>query len=190
MTQDDLLRLYPACRKQLVASLSRLVGPTEAEDVADETLVRATKAIGDFREDAALSTWLHRIGMNLAYDLLRKQQRQPCVSVEDSAHDGAGADIPIEADDTEDIERRQMSQCVQELMGRLLPEQRYVLAQADMHDRKVAEIAKDEGITTGNAKIRLHRARRAMKSVLEKHCEVLQEADGVCRCVPRNRIPS
>jgi DNA-directed RNA polymerase specialized sigma24 family protein len=71
MDREELLRRYPAHRGRLVASLARLVGVTDAEDLAEETLLRALAAVDRFRGEAALSTWLHRIGVNLAYDLLR-----------------------------------------------------------------------------------------------------------------------
>ena len=73
MNREDLLRGYPALRERLLATLSRLVGPNDAEDLANDTLLRALAAIDDFRGEAALSTWLHRIAINLAYDLLRKR---------------------------------------------------------------------------------------------------------------------
>ena len=182
MDHDQLLRLYPAERNRLLASLSRLVGPTDAQDLANETLLRALAAVDDFRGDAALSTWLHRIGVNLAYDLLRKRSRNPVLSVEQGIND---PETIAEAGDGLRLERRQMSECVQKLLAKMPPQQRQVLAQADMLDQTVPEIARDAGITTGNAKIRLHRARRAMKAVLERHCDLENQDSGVLCCQPK-----
>ena len=55
----------------------RLVGdPHLAADIAQETLIRAWRALPDFRGDAALSTWLHRITVNTAWTLKRRARRQ------------------------------------------------------------------------------------------------------------------
>lgn len=180
MDRDQLLRAYPAERDRLLARLARLVGPTDAQDLANDTLLRALAAAHEFRGDAALSTWLHRIGVNLAYDLLRKRSRNPLPSVEQ------GIELPETITEAGDgLERRQMSQCVQNLLEKLPPQQRQVLAQADLLDQTVAEIARDGGITTGNAKIQLHRARLAMKAVLESHCDLEHQDSGVLCCQPK-----
>ena len=182
MNREELLRCYPAERERLRASLSRLVGPSDAEDLANDTLLRALAAIDDFRGEAALSTWLHRIGTNLAYDLLRKRNKSPVLSMDD------GIDVPEAIDEAADagkLEQRQMSECVQKLFAELPSQHREVLAKADMLDQTVPEIARDAGITTGNAKIRLHRARRAMKEVLECHCDLEYQDSGVLGCQPK-----
>lgn len=182
MDREQLLRGFPAERGRLLASLARLVGATDAEDLANETLLRALAAVDTFRGEAALGTWLHRIGVNLAYDLLRSRSRNPLLAAEQ------GVDVPETVDETangEQLEQRQMSRCVQDLLARLPPLQRQVLAQADMLDQSVHEIARAAGITTGNAKIRLHRARRAIKAVLESHCDLEHQGSGVLCCQPK-----
>ena len=182
MNREELLRAYPAERERLRASLSRLVGPSDAEDLASDTLLRALTAIDDFRGEAASSTWLHRIATNLAYDLLRKRNKSPLLSMDD------GIEVPEVIDEVADagkLEQRQMSECVQKLFAELPPQHREVLAKADMLDQTVPEIAREVGITTGNAKIRLHRARQAMKAALECHCDLEYQDSGVLGCQPK-----
>ena len=182
MDRDELLRLFPAHRGRLVASLARMVGSADAEDLAAETLLRALDAVDGFRGEAALGTWLHRIGMNLAHDLLRRRERSPVLAVEG---DGDVPEAVAEAADSGQFEQKQMSQCVQNLLAKLSPQQHHILAQADMLDRTAPEIARDTGVTTGNVKIRLHRARRAMQAVLEAHCDFDRESGVLC-CVPKS----
>lgn len=182
MDREQLLRGYPAERSRLRASLERLVGPADAEDLANETLLRALSAVDTFRGEASLGTWLHRIGVNLAYDLLRSRSRNPVLAAEQ------GIDFPETADEASNgewLERRQMSLCVQNLLAELPPQQRQILAQADMLDQTVPQIARDAGITTANAKIRLHRARRAIRAVLESHCDLERQGSGVLCCQPK-----
>lgn len=182
MDRDELLRVFPAHRPRLVASLACMVGTADAEDLAAETLLRALEAVDGFRGEAALGTWLHRIGVNLAHDLLRRRERSPVVSV---ASDDELPDVAVDASDFERLEQRQMSECVRNLLAKLPPRQRDVLAQADMLDRTAPEIASDSGITAGNVKIRLHRARRSMQAMLEAHCDFDCGESGVLCCTPK-----
>ena len=182
MNRETLLRCFPSERGRLVASLARLVGPTDAEDLANETLLRALDAVDGFRGDAALGTWLHRIGVNFAYDLLRRRERSPVVAADQNVN---VLEAVADTSDCERLERKQMTRCVQNLLAKLPPQQRHVLALADMLEQSAPEIARDAGVTTGNVKIRLHRARRAMKSVLETHCDFDHGEAGVLCCTPK-----
>lgn len=179
MDRDELLRLYPAQRGQLVASLARLVGPTDAEDLANDTLLRALAAVDGFRGEAALGTWLHRIGVNLAYDLLRRRDRDPVLPAEQVVD---MPEVAVDAAVGDPLDQRQMSQCVSQLLAKLPAHQREPLVQADILDRTAADIAKEAGISLGNAKIRLHRARHAMKAALETHCDFHHAEAGVLCC--------
>jgi len=182
MDREQLLNVFPEHRARLVTSLTRLVGTADAEDLANETLLRALDAVDEFRAEAALATWLYRIALNLAYDLLRRRERSPVLCA------GHGADLPdVIADgaDGQVLERQQMSCCVQNLLAKLPAPQRQVLTQADMLEQTAPEIARDSGVTTGNVKNRLHRARRAMQAVLETHCDFEHQEAGVLCCVPK-----
>jgi RNA polymerase sigma-70 factor (ECF subfamily) len=184
MTRDELLQLFPAERARLVASLSRMVGPADADDLANETLIKALAAVDGFRGDAAPGTWLHRIGLNLAYDLLRRQGREPIALTQEDREAMETVPAPAESDP---LERRQMSQCVQEVLAMLPSAQRQLLVQADVLDHTAPEIARQTGITAGNAKIRLHRARRALQSALEERCDFHHRDGGVLCCAPKTQ---
>lgn len=175
MTRDELLHAFAAHRGRLVAALSRLVEPAEAEDLAQETLLRALAAVDGFRGEAALGTWLYRIATNLAYDRLRTRVR--------GSTDSPPSEETVAAPDP--IEGKQMSRCVRELLDTLPASQRQVLVQADVLDRTAAEIARDTGISVGNAKIRLHRARQALKKEIETHCDLHYREAGVLCCAPK-----
>lgn len=177
MTRDGLLLAFPSQRGRLVAHLARLVGPTEAEDLANETLLRAMASVDGFRGEAALGTWLHRIGVNLALDRLRRQARD--------ADPPPAMDEPAVPPIPDPLEGAQMSGCVRKLLAALPASQRQVLVEADMLDRTAAEIARDTGISVGNVKIRLHRARQAMKRALETHCDFHHREAGVLCCAPK-----
>jgi RNA polymerase sigma-70 factor (ECF subfamily) len=182
MDREELLSRFPSHRRRLVVSLSRLVSKPDAEDLANETLLRALAAVGGYRGDATLGTWLHRIGVNLAIDLLRRRKNIPELPADMQ-------ELPepnLDATPPEALERQQTSRCIQRLLAGLPARDRQILVQADMVDQTAHEIARDEGITTGNAKIRLHRARVALKAALEDYCDVYRQPAGVLCCIPKS----
>jgi RNA polymerase sigma-70 factor (ECF subfamily) len=143
----------------------RLVGdPHLAADVAQETLIRAWKALPNFRGDAALSTWLHRITVNTAWTHKKRARRHSALSLDEFTDVASpmGADHP------------EMAGEILELRGRLrqaldaLPEaQRQVVVLKDVYDWSHAEIADSMGISVSAAKVRLHRARARLARYLE-----------------------
>ncbi|MGE5467964.1 MAG: RNA polymerase sigma factor [Ignavibacteria bacterium] len=181
--RERVLAAFAAGRGRLVATLARMVGPAEAEDLADETLLKALAAIAGFRGDASLSTWLHRIALNLAYDHLRGERRAQPLHAADDAETVEELAAPAVGDP---VERHQMSACVQEVLATLPGAQRQVLVQADVLGQTAPEIAAQAGIATGNAKIRLHRARRALRAALERRCDFHHEDGGILCCVPKS----
>lgn len=169
-------------RPRLVASLVPMVGHAEAEELANETLMRALAAMESFRGEAALGTWLQRIAINLAYDALRRRKHDPLAQ---ALPEEALPDVAIDTADGAALERGQMSLCVQRVLAKLPARERDLLMQADVLDRTAPEMAAASGISTGNAKIRLHRARQAAKALLEEHCDFHHEDVGILCCTPK-----
>jgi RNA polymerase sigma-70 factor (ECF subfamily) len=143
----------------------RLVGdPHLAADVAQETLIRAWKALPNFRGDAALSTWLHRITVNTAWTHKKRARRNSGASIDELSEVAA----PMSIDHPE------VAGEMMELRGRLrqaldaLPEgQRQVVVLKDVYDWSHAEISDAMGISVSAAKVRLHRARARLARYLE-----------------------
>jgi RNA polymerase sigma-70 factor (ECF subfamily) len=143
----------------------RLVGdPHLAADVAQEALIRAWRALPNFRGDAAFSTWLHRITVNTAWTLKKRSRRHHGVALDDIAEMPA----PYTS------EHPEVAGEILELRGRLrralddLPEgQRQVVILKDVYDWSHAEIADAMGISVTAAKVRLHRARARLARELE-----------------------
>jgi RNA polymerase sigma-70 factor (ECF subfamily) len=144
----------------------RLVGdPHLAADIAQEALIRAWKALPNFRGDAALSTWLHRITVNTAWTQRRRARR----------HGGPPLDDFIDVASPMGADHPEMAGEILELRGRLrralasLPEpQRQVVVLKDVYDWSHAEIAEAMGISVSAAKVRLHRARARLARQLEE----------------------
>jgi RNA polymerase sigma-70 factor (ECF subfamily) len=139
----------------------RLVGPNLAADVAQEALLRAWRAIPKFRGDASFSTWLHRITVNTAWTQRKRAARHVAYELEETLVDTG--QTPEHAGEVADLRGRLAA-----ALDRLTPGQRAVVVLRDVSGWSHAEIARELGITQTTAKVRLHRARRRLQTLLEE----------------------
>ncbi len=138
----------------------RLVGPNLAADVAQEALIRAWRAMPRFRGDAAFSTWLHRITVNTAWTLRRRSARHQAQQLDDAIVDTGLA--PERAGELVEIRTG-----LRRAIGKLSTGQRAVLVLRDVYGWSNGEVAHELGITQTTAKVRLHRARKRLRVLLE-----------------------
>jgi RNA polymerase sigma-70 factor, ECF subfamily len=139
----------------------RLVGPDLAQDVAQEALIRAWRAMPRFRGEAALGTWLHRITVNTAWTLRKRAARHEAQQLDEAIVDQARG--PEHAGEMVEV-RRSLTAAIE----RLSPGQRAVLVLRDIYGWTHAEVSRELGITQTTAKVRLHRARRRLRTLLEE----------------------
>jgi len=153
----ELVRRY----QDTVYTLARrLVGPDLAADVAQEALLRAWRALPRFRGEAAFSTWLHRITVNTAWTLRRRDRRHLAEPLEGDFEDAG----PLPEQAGELAEARAV---LRRAIAALNPGQRAVVVLRDLYGWSGAETARELGITETTVKVRLHRARRRLRSLLE-----------------------
>jgi RNA polymerase sigma-70 factor (ECF subfamily) len=144
----------------------------EAEDVVQESYVRAFAALADFRGDSSLATWLTRIALNEALGRLRR--RRPTVDIEtfDSTtrSDARVIPFPLMSPDM-DPEQAAARQDVRRLLERAidaLPEPfRIVFVLRDVEELSIEETAAQLGLRPETVKTRLHRARRQLREALD-----------------------
>jgi len=147
----------------------------EAEDAVQEAFVSAFKAIDAFKGDSLLSTWLHRIVVNASLMRLRAKQRRPETSIEEMLprfqEDGVFQDMPVPWRTTSEglIHQEQVRRLVREQIDRLPETYRTVLLLRDIEELDTAETAEVLQITPNAVKIRLHRARLALRQLLDEH---------------------
>lgn len=158
--------------------------PAEAEDVLQEVLVKAHASAEQLRAPGALATWLFRIATHVGIDHLRKHGRQPEVADVDVA------ELPSDEEDAGPglqrvVEQQEMSACVQRFLLDLPVVYRTVLLLHDLDGMSAVEIADSLGISVGNAKIRLHRARAALRAALVAGCSFSCDERGVLVCEPK-----
>jgi len=170
---EELVKLT---QDRLYAVALRMMGrPEDAMDAVQEAYLSAFKALGKFEGGSSLSTWLHRITVNACLMKLRSRRRRPEVHVDDLlpafGEDGHQAKpSPAWKPDGElGIETRELHRLVRARIDELPEPLREVLLLRDVEGMNTQMTAELLGITVSMVKTRLHRARMALKALLEPH---------------------
>ena len=177
----DFPSLYTDFHPKVLRYLTRLVGDSDAEDLAQEVFVKASLGMAGFRGEAQVSTWLYRIATNLAVDRLRSPSYQR-VALLDFPEDGL-PDLETELEDgnpwtgekASEIEKqlvqKYMSECLMGFIAKLPEDYRTALVLSELEGLSNKQIAEILGVTLETVKIRLHRARARLREDLLNHCE-------------------
>jgi len=147
----------------------------DARDAVQDAFVSAFRAIDRFEEGSRLTTWLHRITVNAALMKIRSRARRPEESLEDLQpkfrDDGHHLDLPAPWEERGDaiLEASERDRLVREAIDRLPEIHRTVLMLRDIEGQDTHETAVSLGISDNAVKVRLHRARLALRSQLAPH---------------------
>ena len=164
---------------RLLSVARRFLGNNEdAQDAVQDAFIRAYKAIHTFEARAQLHTWLHRILVNTALMKLRDRRRRPTESIEDLLptynNDGHQAVASRDWSDAV-LERKETAAIVREAIAMLPDQYREVLVLRDIEEKDTAEAAALLGTTSNVVKVRLHRARQALRTLLDREFQVTGE---------------
>ncbi len=159
-----LVRRYERLLFRIVGGFFR--NPEDVEDVVQEAFLRAFEGLSGFRLSAPLTPWLVRIATRASYDRLRKRQRAREVAWEDlpPAQQRAAQDLMAGAELGDQTAVRDLAE---RALASLPPKDRQVLILADAQGYSGPELAQALGCSSLAARIRLHRARRAMRKIVE-----------------------
>ena len=160
--------------------------PEAAEDLTQETFLRALGSVGSLREQGALVSWLYRIATNVFLDRVRAEGRRRLADADEQ--DGPGSDLIEELPDPGPrvdllAEQAEMSECVRGVVDEMPDDYRAVLLLHDAHGLSSREIAELLDISVATAKIRIHRARARLRAALEEACTFETDDRGVLVCV-------
>ena len=176
LPQQDLLRAVIAHRTAFMRFLtSRLQSTATAEDVLQTAYLKALEHGSELRDDESAVAWFYRILRNSVSDHYRRRAAQA------KALEAFAAEIP---ESYEQELRNNACACVQEIVADLKPEYRSAIERVDVAGLPVEEFAKSERISTNNASVRLHRARKAVAKHLTTICGACAEhkcLDCTCR---------
>ena len=161
---------------RLLSVARRFLGNNEdAQDAVQDAFIRAFKAIHTFEARAQLHTWLHRILVNTALMKLRERRRRPTESIDDLLPSySADGHQTVASRDWSDavLERKETAGIVRQAIARLPDQYREVLVLRDIEEKDTAEAAEILGTTSNVVKVRLHRARQALRTLLDREFQL------------------
>jgi RNA polymerase sigma-70 factor (ECF subfamily) len=168
---DDLVRQYGV--QMLAVARGILVNDEDSADSVQDAFVSAFQNLGSFRGTCRLSTWLHRIVVNTSLMKLRARSRRPVGSIEEllprfdeSGHHAQSVRRWSERPDQQMTlaeTRRQVRDCI----DRLPDDYRIVLLLRDIEELDTQRTAEHLGVSQAVVKTRLHRARQALRTLLD-----------------------
>ncbi len=160
----EIVRRYQRAIYRVAYGFTRV--PADADDLAQETFVRAYRAIGRFRLGEPLYPWLARIASNQALSLLRRRKRRPEAALEpllEAGRQWAAADD----DPGREVADRELRQHLNQALTELKPEHQAVLVLRAVEEMSYEEIARTLQVPVGTVMSRLSRARVELKARLE-----------------------
>jgi RNA polymerase sigma-70 factor (ECF subfamily) len=166
---DELVRSHGP--RMLQAARRILGGDEDAEDAVQEAFFQGFRGLGEFAGTCRIGTWLHRIAINCALMRLRARRRRPEASIEELlptfTADGHQArpvrwESPAAASESDEVRG-----IVRRRIGELPESYRTVIVLRDLEGLDTEETARLLDITPNAVKVRLHRARQALKTLLD-----------------------
>lgn len=165
----ELVRPYE--RAVFLAALSLVKNDADAEEVAQEAVLKAFKNLARFRQEAKFSTWLIQISINEAKMKLRKDRRHLYESIEAGQQKEEGDYSPKDFADwreipSEALEQKELRNALTKALESLPEKYRIVLILRDVQHLSITETAEVLGLSEANVKTRLCRARLQMRDAL------------------------
>lgn len=166
--------IFERYSRPVISFIYNMVGEREAaEELSQDTFVRAYKNIHTLRDATKLSVWLFGIAKNVARESLRARR---------------GADVKVGLDDLtarqlsdgaplpdNQLLGKELGEVIREALGRLNEDKRLVFVLREFHQRSYEEIAEITGFSLSKLKVDLHRARVEMRALIRPYTEVSDE---------------
>lgn len=175
VTEGDKAAFYELVRPYekaiYLAAKSVLENDADAEDAAQEAVLKAFTHIKSFRGESKFGTWLYQITLNEARAKLRKEHRNLYDHLDEPSTDEQGDYWPSDYADwrhipSDALELKQLREALSKALSSLEPKYRQVLVLRDIQHLSAAETAEMLGISEENVRTRLHRARLRMRDAL------------------------
>ena len=149
-------------------ALRYMRNPELAEDVTQDTFLRAYHALDSFRNEAGygLRAWLLTIAANRARDVLRAQARRPTISLDETDDESSWEPEAPGESPLEFAQRGELGELLERAIGALPPEQRLVVILSDVQGLPYDQIAAIVGVPVGTVKSRLNRGRARLRGIL------------------------
>jgi RNA polymerase sigma factor (sigma-70 family) len=160
----------------------RVRDPATADDLLQNAYVKGIEKSAGLREGESAVAWFYRLLRNAVVDAARR------VGAERRALERRGRETAYEIDEAE--LRGEICRCVAALLPTLKEEDAELLRRVDLEGREPAAVAAGLGVAAGTLRVRLHRARKALRRLLEHSCGTCTEHGCLdCSCKPRETPP-
>jgi RNA polymerase sigma-70 factor (ECF subfamily) len=171
---SELVRAY---ERRVFALVVRMIGNSaEAEELAQDVFVQVFKAIGSFRGESKLSTWIYRIAINICKNRSKylkvrhtnEQEEIQALEERTPMTEARGSNVARVERPDEMVAGKQVERIVQQAILELEPSFRECLVLRDVEDLSYEEIGAITGLPEGTVKSRIHRARTQLKELVEQ----------------------
>jgi len=159
-------------------AFSLLRNRADAEEITQDTFIRAHRGLVRFRGDSSLATWMHRIALNLSrnrywYNFRRRQHATRSFDTafsDDNQSTLASLVASTGPSPVQEAATSEFSSLISDCMERLSPGHRDILTRRNIHNWSYGDIARSFGISIGTVKSRIARARENLRVLLTKSC--------------------
>tara|TARA_R110002110_G_scaffold164882_3_gene365095 strand:- start:39 stop:617 length:579 start_codon:yes stop_codon:yes gene_type:complete len=156
--------------KDLVYTLTlrMLKNREEAEEVSQDTFIKAYKSMGRFKGDSKFSTWIYRIAYNTSLDRLKKNRKHfNDVAIDEfTEHQVKTMDNALSQ-----LENEERNQAIQKCLAQLPSDDAFMLTLYYFEDQSLDEISKVIGLTPNNVKVKLFRSRKKLATIMKAQLE-------------------
>lgn len=173
-------QLIEGCQKRVFNIAYRMIGNyDDANELAQEVLLKAFRSIRSFKGDSLFSTWIYKVTANVCLDEIRRRKKRMVVSLDEEIEYNDGEvkrQIPDKSP-TPDVEAEtnELKKAVNKSIQELPDDYRSMIVLRDIQGFSYDEISKIVNCPEGTVKSRINRARQALKKILQGKKELLNE---------------
>jgi len=161
---DAYAHLINQHKEMIMALCSKMVqSPIDAEELAQDTFIKAYRQLRSFKGKSKFSTWLYRIAYFTCINHLRKN-KQKSVEINEWNHPATGNN-----DTMDSLTSSDQKLFIQLALNQLKPQERALITLFYLEEQSIAEIAQITGLSKSNTKVKIHRSRKKLRRFLEEN---------------------
>lgn len=184
----DFTGIYNEFQPKIQRYLSQLIGEENAPDLTQTVFFKVSQALDNFRGESSVATWIYQIATNTARDHLSanpiKQKRSEMLLDDDSSVEDFADPLSIEPE--REYIRLEMNSCIRGVVEKLPEKYKTVLILSEFEELTNPEISEIVGLPVDTVKIRLHRARVALRKAMECQCTIYHDERNEIMCDRKN----
>ncbi len=153
--------------KAMYALIVQIVNsPEYAEELVQDSFLKAFKSLASYNGDCRFSTWLYRISYNIAISATRKRP-QPVCFIDENTINSVSDELASQW--MEESESQEKISLLIEAIEKLMPDEKALITLFYMEEKSIEEVSKIMKLTTANIKVRLHRTRKKLYLLMTKN---------------------